>query len=96
LFAHATLERASPPVGSVVNGSPSQIRLWFTEAIERRFSEAVVIGPSGNRVGRGSASGNQLVISVPRLGAGTYRVNWRVRSIDGHKTEGSYTFEVTR
>jgi methionine-rich copper-binding protein CopC len=93
--AHAMLDRASPPVGGSVSGSPGQIRLWFTQALERRFSGAEVIGPSGSRVGgSASASGNQLTISVPRLGPGTYRVNWHVISVDTHKTEGSFTFEV--
>jgi methionine-rich copper-binding protein CopC len=31
-----------------------------------------------------------LKLMVP----GTYRVEWRVTSADGHKTEGSYTFTV--
>jgi copper resistance protein C len=94
-FAHAMLERASPAVGSTINGSPAQIRLWFTENLERRFSGANVIGPSGNRISGGaSVSGNQLIIGVPRLGPGIYRVNWHVISVDTHKTEGSFTFEV--
>jgi copper resistance protein C len=93
-FAHAMLERASPPVGGSVTGSPGEVRLWFSEAIERRFSGAEVTGPSGRVGGRASISGNQLVIGLPRLAPGTYRVNWHVISVDTHKTEGSFTFEV--
>jgi methionine-rich copper-binding protein CopC len=93
--AHAMLDHASPAVGSSVSASPGVIRLWFTEALEPRFSGAEVTDPSGNRVGGGgSASGNQLSISVPRLAPGTYRVHWHVLSVDTHKTEGSFTFEV--
>jgi copper resistance protein C len=44
--------------------------------------------------GRPSVSGNQLVIGLPRLAPGSYRVNWHVISVDGHKTEGSFAFEV--
>lgn len=93
-FAHATLERASPPVGGSVTGSPDEVRLWFSEAIERRFSGAEVTGPFGRVGGSASVSGNQLVIAVPHLAPGSYRVNWHVVSVDTHKTEGSFTFEV--
>jgi methionine-rich copper-binding protein CopC len=93
-FAHVMLERASPPVGGSVTGSPSEVRLWFSEAIERRFSGAEVTGPSGRVDGSTSVSGNQLVIAVPHLAPGTYRVNWHVVSVDTHKTEGSFAFEV--
>ena len=93
-FAHATLERASPPVGGSVTGSPSEVRLWFSEAIERRFSGAEVTGPAGRVGGSASVSGKQLVIAVPRLAPGSYRVNWHVISVDAHRLEGSFTFEV--
>jgi copper resistance protein C len=93
-FAHAMLERASPPVGASVTGSPGEVRLWFSEAIERRFSGAEVTGPSGRVGGRALVSGNQLVIGLPHLAPGSYRVNWHVVSVDTHKTEGSFTFEV--
>jgi methionine-rich copper-binding protein CopC len=93
--AHAMLDQASPAVGSSVSGSPGVIRLWFTEALEPRFSGAEVTGPSGSRVGGGgSASGNQLSVSVPHLAPGTYHVHWHVISVDTHKTEGSFTFDV--
>lgn len=93
-FAHAMLERASPPVGGAVSGSPGQVRLWFSEALEARFSSAEVTGPPGPVSGHISVSGNQLVIGLPRLVPGTYRVHWHVISVDTHKTEGSFTFEV--
>jgi len=93
-LAHAMLERASPPVGGSVSGSPGEVRLWFSEAIEPRFSGAEVTGPAGRVGGRASVSGKQLVIGLPRLAPGSYRVNWHVISVDTHKTEGSFTFEV--
>jgi copper resistance protein C len=93
-FAHVTLERASPPVGGSVTGSPGEVRLWFSEAIEPRFSGAEVTGPTGRVDGRASVSGKQLVIVVPRLAPGSYRVDWHVISVDTHKMEGSFTFEV--
>ncbi|HLL28328.1 MAG TPA: copper resistance protein CopC [Xanthobacteraceae bacterium] len=93
-FAHAMLDHASPAVGASVSGSPGAVRLWFTEALEPRFSGAEVTGPVGRVGGRASVSGNQLTISLPHLAPGAYRVNWHVISVDTHKTEGSFSFEV--
>src|ERR1700730_11369432 len=36
--AHAFLNQAVPPVGGTVAASPPEIRLYFSEAIEPRFS----------------------------------------------------------
>ena len=94
---HAELERASPPVGGIVAHSPGEIRLWFTEKIEPRFSRARIVAPSGATIASGSVdrqNPNQLVIRGPRLSPGTYRVMWRVISIDTHQTEGAFTFTV--
>jgi methionine-rich copper-binding protein CopC len=35
-----------------------------------------------------------LWVSLPSLAPGTYRVTWRVLSVDTHVTEGDFTFEV--
>jgi methionine-rich copper-binding protein CopC len=37
-----------------------------------------------------------LHISLPRLGVGTYRVTWRVVSVDTHVTNGNFTFRILR
>jgi methionine-rich copper-binding protein CopC len=31
---------------------------------------------------------------APRLAPGTYRVMWRVISVDTHQTEGAFTFTI--
>jgi copper resistance protein C len=94
--AHAFLERASPPVGSVVSRAPAEVRLWFSERIEPRFSRARLITSDGAAIAAPSAvvNGNQLVLRVPRLRPGTYRVMWSVVSVDTHKTGGAFPFEV--
>jgi copper resistance protein C len=35
-----------------------------------------------------------MTVSVPNLPAGTYKVEWKVTSVDTHKTHGSFTFTV--
>jgi copper resistance protein C len=92
--AHASLDHASPRVGSTVASVPGQLTLTFSQRLESGYSRAEVSGPGG-RVDTGSSvSGNVMHVSVKPLTPGTYHVHWRVLSVDTHKTEGSYSFTV--
>lgn len=97
--AHAFLDHASPRVGTQVHGSPAQVKLWFTQDIEPAFSTVVVADAQGKQVDRGdkrvdASDRSVLLVSLPPLPAGTYRVRWRVLSVDTHVTEGDFTFKV--
>lgn len=94
--AHAVLDHAEPRSGGKVANLPSELVLYFTEKLESAFSSVSVIGPSGQRVDSGKArvSGSRISVSLEGGGAGTYRVIWRVLSVDAHKTDGSFTFVV--
>jgi hypothetical protein len=99
-WSHAFLERAEPRVGSTVKVAPSQVRVWFTEALEPAFSTLEVVNQSGDRVDLGPArvdAARPAVLQVPLkpLAPGTYRVTWRVLSVDTHVTEGDFTFRVS-
>jgi methionine-rich copper-binding protein CopC len=99
-WSHAFLERAEPRVGSTVKSPPSQVRVWFTEPIEPAFSTLEVMNHSGDRVDRGparvdAASPSMLQVPLKPLASGTYRVKWRVLSVDTHVTEGDFTFRVS-
>jgi len=98
-IAHAFLERADPRVGSTVHTPPAQVRLWFTESLEPSFSSLQVVSETGQRVDKGDAqvdpaAPKQLRVSLPPLAAGTYKVRWRVLSVDTHVTEGTFSFTV--
>ena len=45
-FAHAQLEKATPPVGGTV-ASASEIRLEFSEGVELKFTKVTLTGPGG-------------------------------------------------
>jgi methionine-rich copper-binding protein CopC len=95
--AHAQLQRSSPRVGSTVASAPSEVRLWFTQALEPKFTTAQLRSGSGAVVASGAvdtADPKQVVIRVPALPAGSYKVFWKVLSVDAHRTEGSFGFEV--
>jgi methionine-rich copper-binding protein CopC len=98
-MAHAFPERAEPRVGSVVQGSPETVRIWFDGELEPAFCQITVANGSGQRVDRGDArvdpNGRRLLeVSVPTLQPGTYSVHWAVLSIDGHRTVGDFRFTV--
>lgn len=98
-YAHAFLDHASPAVGSTVPGPPPQIRLYFTQGLEPAFSRVELATAQGQPIQTSPAtvdpSNNmQLVLAVPRLGPGRYRVIWHVVSVDTHPTEGTFEFEV--
>jgi methionine-rich copper-binding protein CopC len=93
--AHAFLDHANPRVGSTVRSAPRQITLWFTQKLEPAFSSAQVHDASGARVDQGArAAGMQLHVPVKALAPGTYKVHWRVLSVDTHTTEGSFSFRI--
>jgi copper resistance protein C len=94
--AHAMLERAEPRVGNKVASPPREVTLWFTQKLETAFSTITVTNAAGERVdsGKTRVSGNQMSIAIRGGGAGTYRVNWHVLSVDTHRTDGSFTFQV--
>jgi copper resistance protein C len=95
--AHAYLDHASPLVGSTVTSAPNEVRMWFTQALEPRFTAAQLRSSSGAVVASGgvdTADPKQIVIRVHALPPGKYKVFWKVLSVDTHRTEGSFGFEV--
>lgn len=105
VYAHASLLRAEPAINTHVSQRPGEIRLWFSQSIERRFSRMTVhraTRASGGkvlpqeRVDTGMADGPQvtqeLAVLLPdTLPPGLYLVQWKVLSIDAHRTTGSFT-----
>jgi len=99
LEAHAFLQRAEPAVGSTVETAPAEVRIWFTERIEPAFSTIQVFDVCGKEVDKRDLHLDRsdhalLHVSLPQLGAGTYKVVWRVISVDTHVTNGNFTFRV--
>ena len=96
---HAFLDHAAPAVGSTVHASPPEIRLRFSQALEPAFCTVKVLDRAGQAVNAGDtaadASDRRLLRTpLQSLPPGTYRVVWRVLSVDTHVTEGDFTFDV--
>jgi hypothetical protein len=97
--AHAFLDRAEPRVGSDVRKSPEQVKIWFTQQPEHAFSTIKVLNADGKQVDKNDThtdpdDSKALIVSVPSLPPGTYKVVWKVLSVDTHRTEGSFKFTV--
>ncbi|MDI1346182.1 MAG: copper resistance protein CopC, partial [Pseudolabrys sp.] len=90
---------AMPAAGSVQGQAPKEVTIWFTEALEPKFSTIEVRDSKGVAMQAGPATlapGNTAQLRVPLkdLSAGTYKVIWRVLSVDTHRSQGEFTFRV--
>lgn len=97
-WAHNALISVSPEDGSSLAAGPAAVVLTFNEPALATGTAVLVTGPGGS-VTDGDV---QLVDTsvrqplVPDLDPGTYTVEWRVASADGHPITGSFTFSVTK
>jgi len=100
-FAHAFLDHAVPGVGATVSGSPSELKLTFTQSLVPAFASVQIATADGAPVSAGKATSDPADPATlhVRLGQplkpGAYKVTWHVVSVDTHRTEGAYTFTVT-
>ena len=101
LLAHARLKRANPAVGGVVSVMtlPAELQVWFSEPVEPSLSSVEVHAPDGSRMDRGDLRGDaadrtQLRLTLLPLPPNSYRVVWRIVSVDTHRTNGSFPFRV--
>ena len=96
--AHAFLLKSDPVVGAVT-ASPKTVRLEFSEGVELLFSGIELDSAAGSAVKTAAAhydAGNRkiMLLDLPPLASGTYRVKWHVVSVDTHRTEGDFSFTV--
>ena len=99
--AHAVLDASSPAASTVLEESPSEIRLTFNEAVESSLLEIRLFGADQNELDisdaqRGAQNTAVVTASVPTLDDGVYVVVWRVMSADGHPATGAFPFEIGR
>lgn len=75
------------------------MKLYFTERLEPAYSSLRVLDARGAQVDRRDSRVDRanpalLRATLPPLPAGTYKVLWRVLSIDADITEGAFTFRI--
>jgi len=92
--AHASLLRATPIEGAVVQAVPAEVLLGFSETVTPLVTE--LIAPDGTTMRlTAKANGADLAIAWPdRKAEGTYLLSWRVVSSDGHPVAGVLSFSL--
>jgi methionine-rich copper-binding protein CopC len=99
-LAHATLLQETPAAGTELGAPPDEVRLRFNEPVDAEFDPLKVYDSEANRVDEDDAridpnDARVLVDGLKELPKGSYRVEWRVTSVDGHVVSGEYGFSVT-
>ena len=97
--AHATRIATDPAENTELTKAPAEVSATFNEALQPEFAAMTVVGPDGNLWSTGDPQVHGAVISVgvrPLGPAGTYTVNYRVTSADGHVVSGSWSFRSPR
>jgi copper transport protein len=97
--AHAVVTNSTPTDGQVLAGAPTEVQVQFSERVSSDVGGLTVLNTDGDRVDNDDssmgASGVVLQASVqPDLPDGTYVMNYRVVSSDGHPIAGSIVFGV--
>jgi len=96
--AHAARISSDPAENASLTQAPLKISATFNEAMQPQFAAMTVIGPDGNMwsTGEPAVDGAVITVGVRPLGpAGTYTVNYRATSADGHVVSGSWSFQLT-
>lgn len=92
--AHSELESIGPANGSTVATAVRTITLTFNDEVS---SPRIVVRGSDKTLVTGITrrNGERVVFTATRpLRSGTFTVNWRVRSADGHFISGTSRFAV--
>lgn len=97
-FAHAWRVSTEPADNATLTTGPARVSATFNERLQTTFAAMTVVGPDGNVWSTGEPTVQDAIvgIGVRALGpAGTYTVNYRVTSADGHVVSGSWSFRLT-
>lgn len=96
--AHADLESAAPSPSAILETSPREIVLDFTEPVSRVERSIELFDENRRRLELNepvSPVADRIEVrDVPILDDGLYLVVWRAQSQDGHIANGAFTFQV--
>lgn len=97
---HFELKQSAPEKDAHVMGSPSEIRLWFTQEPQEGSTSIRLVTSGGDEAPTGDVvqdPSDPTVFSVPVTGTlanGTYTVAWRALGQDGHVVRDTFSFMV--
>ena len=96
---HAVLQRSEPRVESKLKTPSREVKLYFSERLEPAYSSVRVLNDHDVQVDRRDSRVDRanpalLRTTLPPLPSGTYKVQWRVLSIDADVTGGVFRFTI--
>src|SRR5690625_115355 len=95
--AHAQLVETDPADGARLDQAPASVELTFNEHIEQIGSQVVITDAGGTEVQDGDPQIDGPTLTqdlIDERPEGSYTVQWRVVSADGHPVSGEFTFEA--
>lgn len=96
--AHDRLESTNPGDGAVVDVAPAAVVLTMSSTPIALGTQVQVKGPDGEVVSSGDPQIVDATVTEPLTGtlpAGTYEVQWRITSSDGHPVSGTFSFTAS-
>ena len=99
--AHAILVESSPKEGEVLAAAPKEAVLRFNGRIEKSVMRATLTDGEGKKLKMPAPPRDKdgpperLVVPLPPLAPGTYRLEYRVLAADGHATPGLLRFTIS-
>ncbi len=98
LPVHTRLVASTPAAGDTLRALPTEMHLLFSEPVEADLVRVRIVAADGSAIDLAPRQDPGDVRAVrapfPSIGAGGYRVVWRVVSADGHPIEGDFVFFV--
>jgi copper transport protein len=95
---HATLVSSEPAANSHLAAAPTRVRLVYSEPVEGGLARVVLVSKAGTSIALRAAADprnvNAVIAPVDSLAPGSYKVDWRVVSADGHAVTGAFSFAV--
>jgi methionine-rich copper-binding protein CopC len=96
---HNHLEKSTPAENETVATSPKEIRLWFAEKIDPKFSSITLMKADSTKIEIAKAHGTDDPKSIAAevtttLASGRYLIRWRTAGDDGHAVRGTFGFAV--
>ncbi|MBT2659102.1 copper resistance protein CopC [Bacillus sp. ISL-18] len=98
--AHAYILKSTPYENEIIQEAPKKVSIEFDERIQTSFNSIEVFDSSGKRVDQkngGVNAENPSIIECnldESLPNGTYSIQWRVVSSDGHPVQGVIPFQI--
>jgi methionine-rich copper-binding protein CopC len=99
VMAHDYPDHTEPAVGSTVQAPPAEVRIWFNDVVNPVSSDIQVFDAAGAEIDRKNShveaeDKTLMVVSLPPIKSGTYKVVWHALCLEGHHTEGDFKFTV--